>query len=418
MMKRTTSILLLSSSVLAVAATGVCGELSQQRGGDSCNVQSGCTPCCKPEFKKCIDQDCYARQFYDLQCDFGVFIDVEFLYWYANESDLTYAYKNVKEDISTSSSDRFLLPTKVFAMGSEWDPGVRVGVGYNFACDGWDTYLSWTYMHNTREERQSVPKFTTNQFDLLGDGTEVLMSPWVYNYPRIDAFDEAPIFNKSFASWEMSYNVVDLELGRKYWISKCFNLRPYAGIRGGTLEVEFDVNNIGDYAISEGIGLVHDLFKSNVSFRNNNWGVGFLTGFQPTWYFTRCFALYGNASLALLWGVDDVKRKETINVVPTISATTTTRVVLSTISTSSKTDGMQSMIDLAIGLRFENAYCSDRYRFTVDAGWEHHQWNSAIHRFYFYRIHKGNQTIFFETTASGVYDLSLGGFVLRTRLDF
>ena len=46
---------------------------------DSCSCNSCCcTPCCVPQPKKCIDCECYTPQYYDLQCDWGLFLTADF----------------------------------------------------------------------------------------------------------------------------------------------------------------------------------------------------------------------------------------------------------------------------------------------------------------------------------------------------
>ena len=300
-------------------------------------------------------------------------------------------------------------------MRAEWDPGCRVGLGFNSQCDGWDCYLSWTYMHNNRKQTSKVPRFDSAIFTELSSGTNVLTSPWDYGFGGID-FDEveAPMYDKIVSKWRLNYNMFDLELGRKYWLSECFNMRPFTAIRGGWTRTRFNVSNEANY-------LGAPSFSTNVTFQNKIWGVGIVGGVQPTWYFSPCFALFANADFALLWGRDDMNKSESIERGQHPSSIT---VFNTNYSMDSSTDSMQAVLDLALGFRVENTFCCNRYRFTLDLGWENHQWIQYLHRSQVTGVFTKENPVTdavgkFYTGIDNIYtDLSLSGLTLRTRLDF
>ncbi len=287
---------------------------------------------------------CYPPQYYNLQCDCGLYASVDFLYWFSSESHLTYA----------ATTRRFKN------LDVEWDPGVRAGLGFNFACDGWDIFLSWTYFKNTNKE-------STTSANLL--------NPWTSN--------PALRFDKVSADWEFHLNLLDLELGRRYWLSPCFNMRPFIFLRGAWTETCFDL----DSTVS-GI-LVRD------DFNNRFWGGGFGLGVQPAWYFTSCFYLYGDFAFSLLWGDFQMKKKGTLNSF--------------SVETRSNMSGIEPIADLGIGLGYDQTYCDCRYRTLFSIGWEHHYWWDYVQRF-----KRVSNYQFFQTSHS----LGFGGLVVRARLDF
>ncbi|NGX38917.1 MAG: hypothetical protein KR126chlam1_00233 [Chlamydiae bacterium] len=416
MIKKTATMIMLSSS--ALVATEVMPEVSDITLASLCSTCCQpcceCEPCCVPKPKKCIDCECYTPQFYDLQCDFGFYFDVEFLYWYAKEQHLPLAVESTIEPVlrEDGTPKDFLLPKKEIFMDSRWDPGFRLGVGFNSECDGWDYYLSWTYMHNKRTRSRSVAPFEDEN---TPSGTNVLLSPWDTLYPVFVDGDDPQIsgYDHIKGKWRLNYNVVDLELGRKYWLSQCFNFRPFVGLRGAWSRLRFRVKNSFEPTDES----IHNALSTSVAYKNRIWGVGFLGGIQPTWYYSSCFALYGNANIALLWGRDDVSRKESIGILPGPGMI---EVINPSYSTSACVDGMQGVLDLAIGLRYEDTYCCDRYRFTFDLGWEHHQWFNYAHKFKVLAIpvdtiEIGNGFVHLDDFNT---DLGLGGLVLRVRFDF
>lgn len=277
---------------------------------------------CTSQPKQCIDCECYTPAFYNLQCDCGFFIDVAFLYWYACETNLSYAAKlQVKNTGSTSASivSFFSALQSIEFLDVSWNPGVRVGIGMNSKCDGWDYYLNWTYFCNKEKESISVPDyafFSTSGTDvdpfLAEEGESFLTNPWT-NFTIVlidDNETSCPTFDKIAAKWHFTLNSIDLELGRKYWLSHCFNLRPFAGIRGAWTRIKFDTTSTRN-AEADASGTVTRVNVSfNDQFNTDNWGVGLLGGLQPNWYFCENFLLYGNFDLALIWGKFKIKKAE------------------------------------------------------------------------------------------------------------
>ena len=78
---------------------------------------------------------------------------------------------------------------------------------------------------------------------------------------------------------------------------------------------------------------------------------------------------------------------------------------------------MTPIIDLAIGFRWDETWCCDQYRTTLDLGWEHHIWFDQNHRNKNLNNFTNGDVSGFGTYSETTGDLGLGGFVLRLRLD-
>ncbi|NGX59142.1 MAG: hypothetical protein KR126chlam3_00289 [Chlamydiae bacterium] len=277
----------------------------------------------------------------------------------------------------------------------------------------------------------------------LGSSEEFfLINPWINASFHGDT--EAPFlsFDKINAKWRLSFNSVDLELGRKYWLSKCFNLRPYAGLRGAWTRTTFRTKSLRNISfeieIKPNIGpdiLSDEVLDANFKdrFKTRNWGAGLLGGIQPTWYFCSNFALYSNLDMALLWGECENKKREkyqTITISTKISPNQGDPITFTDPSyrnlSKSKFFQMNAILDLAIGLRWEEYWCCEQYRSTFDIGWEHHIWFDHNHRnkssdFFFSIPSRQDGTP--EVNGFRAYDevtgnLCYGGLVVRLRFDF
>jgi len=361
--------------------------------------------------EQCCEDVCFRPAFYCLEGDCGYYFDVEFLYWYARETNLPYAAKVLSKirGSNISPNDEIIFAQCLESIDSSWDPGVRAGIGWSDKCDGWDGFLHWTYLDTCSKDKTKTSPFSGLAPTELGQSA--LLNP----FPQ-RSVTENPFFKKMRASWRLRFNQIDLALGRKYLVSSSFVMRPYVGLRGAWTKTDFKISgNSGPKDLDE--VTVDYTLKSRDHFTNRIWGVGLLGGFEPTWYFCSCIALYGNFGGALIWGKHEERKTERFHERYFDVDLRTEETLLNT-SNRFTEDGFQmsGLLDLAIGLRWEKPWCCNRYMTTLDLGWEHHIWFSHSYRLRTYdRSVNAPQFNQFDLQVS---DLGLGGFVLRLRLDF
>ena len=186
------------------------------------------------------------------------------------------------------------------------------------------------------------------------------------------------LWEEGHARWAFNYDLMDLELGKKFWVSSCFTLRPYTGLRGTWMHTRLHVD-------TESSGFL----ENRSLIKNHYWGVGLLGGLQPSWFFCRCLSLFGNVSGALVWGK--------------FWGESRVRGSIGQFNLFNKEKDafyrMQGMLDLGIGLHWEESWCCNRFSTFVEAGWENHIWfNFGLHH---------------PSSGPLISDLELGGLVVR-----
>ncbi|MDN3506973.1 MAG: Lpg1974 family pore-forming outer membrane protein [Simkaniaceae bacterium] len=387
------------------------------------NSDSDVNDCCFEE--NCTYDGCaYTYPFHQLECNFGFFVTGEYLYWFAKETDLVLTQKLVSQQIDDlitfiPLNTYYSFPTELISFRKNWDSGLRLGAGSISWCDKWDFYVNWTFFKNDTKSKALVNPIGT------GAANDYLLNPWTnplfgtdLHFDPLDLafYGFSPLYTEIKGIWREKFNIIDGEIGRKFYLSRCMTLRPFFGVRGAWDRNRFNVSSLledrEDGVISTNI----------VEYKNRFCGVGLVGGFQPNWYFFSLFSIFANADFALLWGRQEVARTEQNNgrlldlenfnpLIP---------------ETSFKDHSMQAMLDLALGLRFESAFCCNRYQLGLDIGWEHHIWFSHNQR---YQLRNGigglnRDTDFTEvaflTTAFDFVctDLSYGGLVVKGRFDF
>ena len=293
-----------------VASSGLIAEQSDSNHSNSQSTnysESYCDPCCCSNPRPSIDAEAYTAPFYNLECDWGFNFNAEFLYWYARETNLSYAstIPMVQYNAVDPTTDITTGVGKNHSLKTDWDPGFRVGIGFNSSCDGWDYNLTWTWMQNKRKDSVSVADLgiegdSGTIFTGIGAlGQNIVLNPWVNSaFNTISDSD----FDKVVAKYDIRFNQVDLDLGRKYWLSRCFVMRPYIGLRGSWTRVTFETTS--SRTSTTVLNNANVPFTKNFidTFKTRAWGVGLIGGFEPVWYFSDCFALYGLAGTGALWG--------------------------------------------------------------------------------------------------------------------
>ena len=313
-----------------------------------------------------------------------LFATLDFIYWTAREEHLSFAATSGQTTASSSSS---VSTGKVFDPDWKFKPGIKIGLGLNFDHDGWDLYANYTWYRSGDNTKTARPGTSTNLIDpFIGvNGTFQTTS------------SNGTTLSSAKGKWDLShFDVIDLELGRNFYISRYLMLRPFAGLKGSWQKQKFDVtyNGIITRAQQTGGPTGATVFTSHNELKY--WGLGLRGGLDTSWYFTRTFSLFGNLALSTMW--DYFKSTRNDNQV-------TSGLNTSLINFSDNIHLIEPVIETEIGLRYEEWFCDDRYHFSVEAGWEFQWWSNM------------NQ---FDQLAMGARlgDLMLQGLTIHLRFDF
>ena len=341
--------------------------------------------CC---VESCPSDCCYDTEHYEELCcpptPWCSYAFVDFLYWYARETKLTYAQRfkvvNQLMDSANDSSSTFVFaPRTSEHFGTHWDPGLRVGRGWYVDDSGWDFVLFWTYFKNCVKDHTDLSGFSFGTLqEFPGFAQSGLINPWINpSFNALSASDNENlpfVFNKVAAKWELQFNSLDFEIGKKFCFNPCFNMRFYSGFRFAWTRTEFETKSSRHYT---------DTFSSQTDiifhdrFRNCFWGGGILAGIQPNWYFTRCYSLFGNFEAALIWGKYELTKRERYKK----NQTDLGRQINFKSTSDSDFFQIAAMIDLAIGMRWEQTWCCDAFKTSLSLAWEQHIWFDQNERY-------------------------------------
>ncbi len=201
----------------------------------------------------------------------GAYVVGSFLYWNSGYSDVELS---ARRESTGDENQKF----KTISMDKAYSPGFQIGLGANFARDGWDLFLNWTSLqsHPSQSAQTQTPKLVA----LDSEPNNIFLS------------------NHFQSDWHFNFNVLDLELGRLFYISHQLSLRPHAGLKSAWIQQNLKItywNVINQNAAS---------FQTpqQGQFKDHMWGMGPRLGLKSRWILGSCnIAFLGNIAASLLW---------------------------------------------------------------------------------------------------------------------
>lgn len=305
-------------------------------------------------------------------CD--LFLTADFIYWAISQDKMGFALlSNPIMNASTEESTR----GKIFHPDWKMESGFKVGLGWLTCMDGWDLFAEYTWLRPDHTNKNVKPS------DALTTGFTVSpLASWTADIDGLTANIDG--------SWKMDLNIFALELGRNFYISKCLYLRPHFGLSGAIFKQKFSVIAFADPESAE---------ITNTSDYKIDWGgIGTRCGLDSSWHFTKCFSLYGDMAASILWGCFESCRQDILGSLDSINPA---------ISYYVKNDvrANKPVLEMGIGVRFENWYCCDTYYFNLQIGWEMQWW-------------RGQNQYFSPLTETHLGNLSLQGLTIQLRFQF
>ena len=290
-----------------------------------------------------------------------LFITADFIWWYALQEGNVYFASGFQDPQRT---DLDAPRGRVAEVGRDWSPGFKVGIGLNLAHDGWDIYAEYTWLHAHDHDSLTIQPIA------------------IFRGMRIISAD-----------WHLHFNVIDVELGRNFYLNQFLTMRPFIGLKGTWQEQDLQLNErLAD-------NTVIDFLPAHLHQHTDVWGIGVRGGFNIAWYMTKSWSIYGDFAWTAMWTDYDLTEK---------LRRTPLGQIASTLFYNSHLDSHYSVKyigELELGVRWEIWFDDDKTHFAIQAGWEEQAWINWNTAFPVDRIDIWN-------------NLSFHGLNLKFRFDF
>jgi hypothetical protein len=259
-------------------------------------------------------------------CEGTGFLTAELLYWRAFEGGLDACFPSEVSDRVTSDGR---IISRFKGKGKEphfdWNPGFRIGTGYEFACSNWEVAALWTHFYSNMDRSKNGG-----------------------NRPR----------------WRLKLDVIDVVAVYGFEWSSCFTLWPYAGLRGAYIDQK--VHNNGECYGSRCSSYSYesnDLIRGKNRNKQRFEGIGPLIGLEGDWWLVCGFSLYANASVSWLYGRSNAHFFESDG----------SSYIFNSSSVKKGLDACLACADAAIGIRWQTCICRNM-RLILQLGLEHHRY--------------------------------------------
>lgn len=210
--------------------------------------------------------------------DFNVF--GSFIYWHASQENMDIAYVPFAPTTSTATT----IPGAVAYQDFSYEPGFKVGVGFNTNYDGWVCWAEYTWLH------QSVDTYLTAPATPTGTAGTWTASDW-FTYATAAT---PPVRNTGTAvssKWKMHMDMVDLVFSRPFYEGTQLTTSPYAGFRGLWLRQNMNITMVQTVATN----------NSTSQNRSQCWSLGPVAGVLGHWLLGGGFRFEGNTAMSILY---------------------------------------------------------------------------------------------------------------------
>lgn len=325
----------------------------------------------------------------------GWFVSVDAIYWHPKVGGTEFAYTDNspalhKEPID-NANEGLAISGRVKDIDFDWDWGFKVGAGYNFQHDGWDLFAQYTRLESG-DSSSSSPGRNSVVVPLRATGG-------ITNAAGQAGLSGSFLFAQAAKSqFNVDYDRIDLEMGRHFFVSQKLSLRPFIGLAAAWLDLGQKTRYIGGTAVDQNLGLEENTVK--VTDRSDFKGLGPRFGMNSKWKLGYDFSIYGDLSLAFMYGHYDVSHKETY------SALSANRVSL-----DADMNRFTPNSTLGLGIAYDTYLNDDQQHIGVKFGYENHYlWGAN-------QMLKPDDSTFWRYERIGE-DVSFHGITLEVRLDF
>lgn len=237
------------------------------------------------------------------RCPYNVYAELSFNYWQPIQENMEVGLLN--NGASTKIAASGLTITNVSSSDSHRDvnmdfdfkPGFTLGLGFNFEDDNWDLCAQYTWFHNTQRKSE-----TARDFVLFNANSQSISPTWGTPTPSAGNV----IYQFAKEHWKLGMDLLDLDLGRRFYVGCKLTFHPSIGLRAAWIEQKVHVsyiNGFANYAVDLpgllGGGTL--LENKNVHGRSRSWGLGPKAALETHWELGRGFRLFGNGEADLLY---------------------------------------------------------------------------------------------------------------------
>ncbi len=302
----------------------------------------------------------------DVRGSWDIYLQGSFIYWLPEQDNMEYALSSSSTGIVNGATN------SVSTLKPDFKPGFQIQGGMTFEYDNWDSYVQYTWFHNTNSSNASAP-LNGNLYPSRGFPSDT---------------NNASAYSKAHESWNLKMDLADWVLSRPYYMSPKMTCRPMWGIRGAWIRQDLDTTYTSNTNV--------EVYAEKIT----SWGVGPEVGLTGNYTFGYGLRVFGDASADVLFTRYNTSANET---------NTTDSSKYSVSEDSLNTIRPHAMLDL--GFAWSSYFDNNNWHVDLMASYGFQVfWNQNMFR------NAVNSTGTHQTLPNG--DLTIQGLNLSARFDF
>ena len=307
----------------------------------------------------------------------------EFIYWKTSLDGVAYATtaKVVNAVSGGTLFDKFKARTVHF----DFSPAFQIGMGIGLPHDYWDIEVRWLRSHTKGEDLAHGDLEAVPPNRIILDSVGMIQGL------------EVPT-RRAKADCRVDLDIVDAVMGRTFLWSRYFIFRPYAGLRGAWLKLDWDIDFQMPFSIPSSVTQNH----ASLDVDNDYSAGGFVGGFESKWDLYKGIGFFSHASAALVYGRSSEKTKEKFVLVPANASEASKQ----TFTARNATHAVKGMFNIMLGLKWEWDFYKTNH-LMIWAGYDFFYWPNVTQK-----------TIIQPIRSRDRADLSYQGLVVGAKVVF
>lgn len=308
----------------------------------------------------------------DVRNSWDLYLTGSFIYWNPREEGLDLGVTNVPD--ASGNIYGVMLDMKF-----PYKMGFKTGLGIHTNTDNWDVYTEYTWFHMSHRHGSGAPS----------NGS--LIPAWLF---LSNEFTPGSVATSVAANWLLDMDIIDLELGRCFYVGTCLTFRPYFGGRLDWIKQRYHLRSDPDeFSFVTGS-------SAEANARSTSWGLGPRAGVAINYLMNYGIRFFGKVNASILYTSYRVIYRSHQIFSPGLN-----------IKVKDKVAYLRPNFDMALGIGWGMYYCNYRYHIDFAASYDFQVfWNQNMMRHLADRICFGND---------GTYgNLYLQGLTFTARWDF
>ncbi len=290
----------------------------------------------------------------DVRGSWDLYMTGSFVYWQLSQDNMEVAFNDQLTNTDYTTNNK--IKGDLARMDFDYKPGFKVGLGINLDQDDWDVFSEYTRIHTSNNA-------STNGAEIISGTTGPIFPTWGHPYVI-----QTNVYNTASEKWDCHLDVINLDLGRAYYVGTQLTFRPFVGARSVFLTQSVHANYVNTSFTNTTGTFVEIPGVMDVIQRNRSWSVGTRVGVDTNWMLGMGVRLFGNANADVLYTKYKIQNKTHFLVASGADGFATGQTLFHV--SKEKVPALRGHTDLEMGFGWGSYFDNNNWHIDLSASYE------------------------------------------------